>query len=234
MASIAAESLIQIGNDVLYGVTLKKLIVVFFSAITITQSLMGMYIIVITAQKQSQKMPGIVLQAYNLCIFSRSPHLELAYMSLSLFFDAMVFSVIVYVSLRTEFSLPGGQPSILQTIFQDSTVYFLVIFSSHLLSLIVLLVTRPSLQLLPSLGNNVLLPLMISRLMLSLKRAHRDKKSSWTSDTLSGTHARTVPQIEFGHPSDGPEDSVGTTFDEVALSDLSEGQVREDNDKDAV
>ncbi|KAF9645636.1 hypothetical protein BDM02DRAFT_485251 [Thelephora ganbajun] len=136
----------------LYAVTLKKKrIVVFFSAITIAQSLMGIYITVITAKKQSQKMPGIPLQAYNLCIFTRSPRFELAYMSLSLFFDAMVFSVIVYVSLRTGLSLPGGQPSILRTIFEDSTVYFLVIFSSHLLSLIMLLVTRPSLQLLPAL-----------------------------------------------------------------------------------
>ncbi|KAF9645642.1 hypothetical protein BDM02DRAFT_3189541 [Thelephora ganbajun] len=276
MASIIAESLIPIGNDVmairyytmamqmvyyydyfltlpdevlfalypfydsftvvLFAVTLKrKPIVVFFSVLAIAQSLMGMYIIVITARKQPQKMPGIPLQAYNLCLFGRSPHLELAYMSLSLFFDAMVFSVIVYVSLRTEISLPGGRPSILRTIFEDSTVYFLVIFSSHLLSLIMLLTTRPSLQLLPALGNNVYGRTFILRLSPVLTMsASRGEKSGWTSDALSRTHARTVPQIEFGHPSDGPEDGVGTTFDEMALSDLSGGQVREDNDEDAV
>ncbi|KAF9645627.1 hypothetical protein BDM02DRAFT_3189531 [Thelephora ganbajun] len=220
----------------LYAVTLKKKrIAVFFSAITIAQSIVGMYTIVITARKQSQEIPGIPLQAYDPCVFTRSPHLELAYMSLSLFFDAMVFSVIVYVSLRTGLSLPGGQPSILRTIFEDSTVYFLVIFSSHLLSLIVLLATRPSLQLLPSLGNNVYGRTFILRLSPVLTMsASRGEKSGWTSDALSRTHARTVPQIEFGHPSDGPEDGVGTTFDEMALSDLSGGQVREDNDEDAV
>ena len=108
-------------------------------------------------------MPEIPLQAYNLCIFTRSPRLELAYMSLSLacgksslelsrvpsstrgsHLDSMMFCVIVFVSIRTGISLPGGQPSIFRTIVKDSTVYFLVIFSSHLLSLIMLLVTRVS------------------------------------------------------------------------------------------
>jgi hypothetical protein len=113
----------------------------------------------------AQSMPDIPLQAYNLCIYSRSAHLELAYMALSLSFgnlfpsysqglpsqlartlhlDAMMFFVIVFVSIRTGISLPGGQPSILRTIVKDSTIYFLVIFSSHLLSLVMLLVTRVS------------------------------------------------------------------------------------------
>ena len=62
---------------------------------------------------------------------------------------------------------------------------------------------------------------MISRLMLSLKKTSRAKKIGWTSDALSRTHARTVTQIEFGDPPNGPEDTGGTTSDEVALSDLS-------------
>lgn len=54
----------------------------------------------------------------------------------------MIFSVIVFVSFKTGLSLQDGRPSILRTIVQDSTVYFLVIFSSHLVSLVTLLVTR--------------------------------------------------------------------------------------------
>ena len=56
----------------------------------------------------------------------------------------MMFSVIVYVSICNGISLPGGQPNLFRMIVEDSTVYFLVIFSSHLLSFIMLLVTRVS------------------------------------------------------------------------------------------
>ena len=60
----------------------------------------------------------------------------------------MIFSVIVFVSFKTGLSLHDGRPTILRAILEDSTVYFLVIFSSHLVSLVVLLVTRVSLTVL--------------------------------------------------------------------------------------
>jgi hypothetical protein len=56
----------------------------------------------------------------------------------------MAFSVIAYSSLRNGLSLPDGQPNILRTIMEDSTVYFFVIFSAHLLSLVVMLITGAS------------------------------------------------------------------------------------------
>jgi len=62
----------------------------------------------------------------------------------------MAFSVIIFVnfgtglSFATGESLPGGRPGILQTILEDATVYFLVIFSSHLLTLVLVYVTRVS------------------------------------------------------------------------------------------
>jgi len=67
---------------------------------------------------------------------------------------------------------------------------------------------------------NRLLPLMISRLMLSLKKASRSKGRGWTADALSRTYAKTDTQIEFRDP---PEGSNGTTSDEVVLSDLNSG-----------
>ena len=67
---------------------------------------------------------------------------------------------------------------------------------------------------------------MISRLMLSLKKASSVRESGWTSDALSRTHPRIISRIAFGDPPSGHEDSGGTTSDEVALSDLSGEQVR--------
>ena len=67
---------------------------------------------------------------------------------------------------------------------------------------------------------NRLLPLMISRLMLSLKKTSRARESGWTSDALSRIHPRIVTQIAFEDSPADPEDSGGTTSDEIALSDL--------------
>jgi len=69
---------------------------------------------------------------------------------------------------------------------------------------------------------------MISRLMLSLKKASTVGESGWTTNTLSRTHPGVITQIVFGCcPPSGPESGTGTTFDEVALSDLGDGRVRE-------
>ena len=56
----------------------------------------------------------------------------------------MMFSVIVLLSVEYGISLQGGRPSILRAVAEDATIYFLVIFSSHLLSLVMLLTTRVS------------------------------------------------------------------------------------------
>ena len=62
----------------------------------------------------------------------------------------MAFSVAVFANFRTGLSfatgewLPGGRPGILRTILKDATVYFLIIFSSHLLSLVVVFIIRVS------------------------------------------------------------------------------------------
>ena len=56
--------------------------------------------------------------------------------------DVMTFSVIIFISLGIGLSLPDGRPSILRTILEDATVYFLVIFSSHFLTVIVASATR--------------------------------------------------------------------------------------------
>ena len=64
----------------------------------------------------------------------------------------MAFSVVILVGFGTRLSfangesLPGGRPGILRTIVEDATVYFLVIFSSHFVSLVMVFVARVSLN----------------------------------------------------------------------------------------
>ena len=68
------------------------------------------------------------------------------------------------------------------------------------------------------------MPLMISRMMLSLKKASRVKESGWTTDALSGTYARALTPLNFGRPSIDPRESDGTiSSEEVAFSGLGGG-----------
>jgi len=68
---------------------------------------------------------------------------------------------------------------------------------------------------------------MISRLMLSLKKASKMGESGWRTNTLSRAHPGMITQIAFRcSPPSGLEDGAGTIFDEVELSDLGDGQAR--------
>lgn len=75
---------------------------------------------------------------------------------------------------------------------------------------------------------------MISRLMISLKKASRDKEGGWTSHALSRTHVKTITQMEFGEHSNSPEDFSGTISEEVALSDFRDRQVGRGGDEGTV
>lgn len=75
---------------------------------------------------------------------------------------------------------------------------------------------------------------MISRLILSLKKALRVREGGWTPDVLLRTHIRTVIQTEFECPLIGPQGSYGITSDKLEPSDLSERQVRKGSSGSAV
>lgn len=69
---------------------------------------------------------------------------------------------------------------------------------------------------------------MISRLMLSLKKASKVEENGWTSNALSGAQFRVTTRLVFAEPpSIGPGDTTGTTLDEVAPSDLDCNQRKE-------
>ena len=73
---------------------------------------------------------------------------------------------------------------------------------------------------------------MISRLMLSLKKASRDKDCDRTSDALSGMHVRTGTHMEF--VPNGVEDGLVTTSDEAVPPDSSYSRAREKGEEEKV
>ncbi|KAF9780549.1 hypothetical protein BJ322DRAFT_1112540 [Thelephora terrestris] len=172
----------------LYAITMKSVIVTgFFACITASQLALGIYWTNLAANAPAQQLPPIHLMAYQLCIFTRHRKVEMAYTAMSLAYDFLAFLVIVALAVG---STNGGfkMPHILRTIVRDSTVYFLIIFTSHLVLEMTLLLARLNLQLLPAIGNIVYLPIMIGRLMLSLKKAvDNSQASEWSLTSVTHT-----------------------------------------------
>jgi len=105
--------------------------------------------------------------------------IEVAYTGISLLFDTLAFSLIVWFAKRSRvggFEVSG----ILRTMVEDATRYFLVIFTSHFVLAMTLALGRPTIRLLPASGNVVFLPVMISRIMLSLRKAADSRQGDWS------------------------------------------------------
>lgn len=174
-------------NARLYAITMRsKIITGFFVALTIPQFGLGLYLATLAANTPAEQFPPIPLPAYHLCLFTRHQKEELAHTAFTLAYDFLAFLVIVVLGIKS--STRGYKmPYILRIIVQDATAYFLVIFTSHLILEITMLSVRPSLQLLPASGNTIYLPVMIGRLMLSLKKAASTKEIGWTLKSITHT-----------------------------------------------
>ncbi|KAF9789637.1 hypothetical protein BJ322DRAFT_1178256 [Thelephora terrestris] len=163
----------------IYAVTIKSIpITLVFLALTASQFALGVCMVTLGAREGGQPLPQIPLDAYHLCVFNRHRNIEVAYTSLSLVYDSLAFSLVMYLARKLR--APGGAPMILDIIAKDATWYFLVVFSSHLVLVLTLNFARPTIQLLPGPGIVVYLPVMISRIMLSLRKAAGSRESAWS------------------------------------------------------
>ncbi|KAF9786684.1 hypothetical protein BJ322DRAFT_1051375 [Thelephora terrestris] len=137
----------------IYAVTMKNIPIAFgFTAITVTQCALGIYLTIHTASKGVQPLPPIPLDAYHLCVFAQiNRGVEVTYTSLSLFYDVLAFLVVVLQAKKSR--VRGLNVStILDTIAVDATYYFMVIFTSHFVLVMTLNLGRVTIQLLPGPG----------------------------------------------------------------------------------
>ncbi|KAF9786683.1 hypothetical protein BJ322DRAFT_1051358 [Thelephora terrestris] len=163
----------------IYVVTMGNVMIVTgFTVITVAQCVLGLCMTILTAKKGAQTEPPIPFDAYHLCVFTQIHRsTEVAYTSLSLLYDILAFLVIVF-RVRTSRVQGLKVSTILDTIAEDSTRYFMVIFTSHFVLVMTLNLGRASVAF--SHGVLVYLPLMTSRIMLSLKKAADSSQSSWS------------------------------------------------------
>lgn len=187
----------------IYAATMKNVpITIGFAVITAAQCVFGICITILTAGEGVQPQLPILLDSYHICEFSQPKrYMEIAYTSLSLFFDLLAFSLIIFLTRRSKTS--GLKVSnILGTIAEDATCYFAVISSAHFTLLMTLCFGRVAIQLLPGFGVLVYMPLMISRLMLSLREAADPTRAVWIIAARIPDDAVSLDALRFASPRD--------------------------------
>jgi len=114
----------------IYAVTSKnRIITSFLCVITISQLILGLHL---TYSAATHKLPWVTVALIYMTCVAVTPWPEsFVFPIISLVYDLIAFSVIVYLAVRSNIhKVPI--PSLLRIIVQDATYYFLVIFTSHL------------------------------------------------------------------------------------------------------
>lgn len=163
-----------------YAVTMGKIsITIGFAVVTASQFVFGLYSSILIAREGAQPFPQIPLDAYHFCMFVPHRTCHLIYAVISLLYDFLAFSLIVFSAAKSR--LPGVKiPSILEVITRDAMQYFLVIFTGHLVLAMTLAFAQEPMQFFPAPGLLVYFPVMVSRMMLSLRKATDPGRGDWS------------------------------------------------------
>lgn len=203
----------------MYAVTMKNLpITLGFVVITVCQFALGACAVVLAAMKGAEELPAIPLEAFHVCVFVQHRTLEIAYAGISLLYDFLAFSLTIFFIMRSK-KAGLKLSTILRTIAEDATRYFLFIFTSHFVLEMALSVGRESVQFLSSSasGNVIYLPVMISRLMISLRKAAHPKQVDWVPVKPPPRSGR-IQSMTFYRPRRG----VDPEGDDIPLSTYHE------------
>jgi len=135
-------------------------------------------------------LPDINLDPFKVCVFQPSKLEELVFVNAGVAFDALAFLMIFMAAKKPRYP---GVPSILDAILRDATIYFLLMFSCQIITDF-FIIFAPDSPLSPGIATTVLLPLMASRLMLSLKKASVGQTRMWSLSTMSSAGQATLAE----------------------------------------
>jgi hypothetical protein len=118
---------------------------------------------ILTHNHSAQQILSIPLPVYMICVFVQHGSAEIGFTAICLVYgtkpflsfaretpadhptDVLAFSVIVYLVVRSNVN-KVPVPSLLRTIAEDATYYFLVVFTSHLVAMMFLLFASVSMS----------------------------------------------------------------------------------------
>lgn len=159
-----------------------------FTLLTVIQLALG--IIYLTEPgTTSLALPSIPLDAFQICILDSQNafSIRVAYIVFSLVYNTVSFLTI----LRLSYSTCGPRstwPVILKTITKDSLLYFLVVLVSHSLVVSLMALNLSRMEHNSFAVVNVFVPIMVSRLVLNLRKSSDQRTNTqleWTLRSLS-------------------------------------------------
>jgi len=180
----------------------RLLCTVLFALIAV-QLCFGVFSVVRAAMHQVFPVPDIDLDAFKVCSFGEWRFGEVFFINIALAFDVLAFVVIFFTARRLGTGRYPGVPSILDTLLRDATIYFVLVLLCQLLFQVFTLAATDVYKVFPGAASMAIIPIMASRLMISLKKAgseHIGLRSLPTIhlDPISSTSnegARFAPQV---------------------------------------
>jgi len=145
-----------------------RLSLVFFSVLSLAQLIFGL-VMIGSPSNSGMEFPDVPLDAFHLCMVRTKAAYEVGYAGLSFIFDLATFIMIFYYAARSKSRY--GMPSIVKTVLEDATIHFIVMALCHLVLALTVIFAKTTIKLLPATGSIILMPILVTRLVLSLKKA---------------------------------------------------------------
>jgi len=170
----------------IYAVTEKnKWLVGALSVLIASQFCCGVFSTVWIGIRPLQALPNINLDVFKLCIYDQWRLGQYLFVNIAVAFDVLAFSIIFFTARKFGSTRFPGIRSLFDILLRDATRYFVLMFLCQFLSQLFLFIHQQPLQLFPGLAGTVLVPIMASRMMLSLKKAAVDPNGMWSLSTMS-------------------------------------------------
>jgi len=172
----------------MYVLTARKGPVLWtFSVLTAACIGMGLYM-VFSPQTKAIKMVDIPLPVFHMCSLDAPLWTEWAYVAGVAICDLATFAclVVFVVQLKRAMGQRHTLSHLLKTLVEDSTIYFSIMLLFNVAVLVYAVMARESLKNFPLVAPTVLVPVMVSRLILSLRKAaDKGLVLYWNEDHLS-------------------------------------------------
>ncbi|KIJ99770.1 hypothetical protein K443DRAFT_101667 [Laccaria amethystina LaAM-08-1] len=122
----------------------NKFVVGFLITIMSSQCVAVFYAMSRPGTNGALQIPIYNVDPFHVCILFSDPHMDTAYLSLTIVFDVIVFSLTLHRTASDAFL--SQYSDLLWTIRRDGTVYFCVILAGNIVWLFLALFSRPGLK----------------------------------------------------------------------------------------
>ncbi|KAJ7611150.1 hypothetical protein B0H17DRAFT_721077 [Mycena rosella] len=150
----------------------------FLVSLILVECVIVFYAMSLPGTNNALTLPHVPIDPFHVCILYSDPKMDTAYLSTSIAFDCIVFTITIAATVNN--SVHRSHPSILETIRWDGTLYFCVILSGNVVWMALAVNGRPGLKLMNAQPSMYLTSVMINRLTLSIRKAALDAQTTTT------------------------------------------------------